>query len=67
MCYLRQKWIVIGGILVIGIVSNEDHLDLSHVIFLVHLERAPVDDLLDSGLVRTGIVFVFIDIVINLI
>ena len=67
MGHFRQQWVVIGGVLVVGVVANEDHLDFAHVVFLVHLEGAPVDDLLDGGLVRPGVIPVLVDVVVNLV
>ena len=42
-------------------------MNLAHVIFLIHLERAPIHDFLDGGLVRPRIVPIIVNVVINLV
>ena len=65
--HFGQQWVVIRGILIIGIVPNKNHLDFPHIILLVHLKGAPVHNFLNSGLVRPSIIPVFVDVVIHLV
>jgi hypothetical protein len=67
MGHLRQQRVVIGSILIVRVVPHKDHLDLSHVVLLIHLKGAPVDHFLHSGLIGACIVFIIVNVVVDLI
>ena len=62
-----QQWIVVGGVLITLIVPDEEKNHFLHVDFLVHLESASIDYLVDGGLGRAGVRLVIADVVIDLI
>lgn len=62
-----QQRVVIRSILVKLVIPHQNHLDLLHVILLVHLEGAAIDDLLEGGFVWACVVLVLIEELIDLI
>ena len=62
-----QKGEVIRGVLIVVIVANKDHLNFFHVVFLVHLEGAPVDHFLQCGLVGSRVESVFVQVLMDLV
>ena len=63
----RKQRIIIRGELIKLIVAHQDHLNLFHVIFLVHLESAAVHYLLQCGLPISRIILILAQEVVDLI
>lgn len=62
-----EQRIVIRGVLVVIIVPNQDHLHLSHVILLIHLESTSIYNLLQGRFARTSIVSILVNIIVHLV
>lgn len=62
-----QQRVVIRSVLVKLIVTHQNHLDLLHVVLLVHLEGAPIHDLLEGGLVWACVKLILIQVLIHLV
>ena len=54
-----QKREIISCILIHIIVSHEDHLHFLHVVLLVHLERASIDNILEARFVCPCVILPF--------
>lgn len=63
----RQQRVVIRRVLVKLIVAHENHLDLFHVILLVHLEGTPIHNLLKGGLAWACIELILVQVFIDLV
>ena len=65
--HTSQQRVVVGGVLVAVVVPDEEKNHFLHVDFLVHLESASIDYLVDGGLVRAGVRPVVADVLVDLI
>ena len=65
--HTSQQRVIVGGVLVAVIIPNEEKNHFLHVDFLVHLESASIDYLVDGGLVSASVRPVLADVLVDLI
>ena len=66
-CHTSQQRVIIRSVLIVLVVSHKYSLDLFHIVFLVHLEGAAIDNFCQSGFVRSRKVLVVIQKLVYLI
>jgi hypothetical protein len=54
----RKHRVVVGGVLVCLIVSHNHALDLFHIVYFKHLQRALINDVLEAWLAGASVVSV---------